>query len=107
MIDLSESNNYSKYQILCVDKQIKLKNYKYWKKYHDGELPSPLSRHMRSDQNDLSLEKRHTYNTRNKHVVYTPLALKQKYHASFLVCGLHDYNSLPLDIKIEPNYKKI
>ena len=60
---------------------------------------------MNTDHVQHSLEKQHTYNTRNKGIPNLPNISTKKYKDSFLAQGLRDYQLAPQKIKDSTNIK--
>ena len=59
-----------------------------------GDLPAILSEAIRTDSNHQSLNKMHTYSTRNKHVPKIPQCSTKSYSDSFLCHCIKNYSSL-------------
>ena len=101
---LSLQDVYKKYNILKIKSHlIKLENTKLWHKLHLDKLPLQLKQNMLHDEKKKSLTKNHSYNTRNKSLSNVPLAINNKYHRSFLVTGVVDYNTLEITIRNSKN----
>ena len=62
------AQNYQDSKILKIPNQITLEMCKLWHKHYLEELPHKLSKEMSHDHRKESLEKKHEYNTRNKHL---------------------------------------
>ena len=58
------------------------------------ELPMELNKALRTDSANRSLNKDHTYSTRNKHVPNLPKCSSKTYRDSFLYHCIKDYSSL-------------
>ena len=100
---LSLQDVYKKYNILKIKSLIKLENTKLWHKLHLDKLPLQLKQNMLHDENNKSLTKNHSYNTQNKSLLNIPLVVNNKYHWSFLVTGVVDYNTLEIAIRNSKN----
>ena len=61
------------------------------------ELPTELNKAIRTDSANRSLNKSHTYSTRNKHVPKLPKCSSKTYRDSFLYHCIKDYSSLTKD----------
>ena len=63
---------YKKLGVLQINKVIQLESSKMMYKSLRGELPQVLTEALRTDSNHQSLNKKHNYSTRNKHVPKIP-----------------------------------
>ena len=86
------SQNFHDNEILNVTQQIELELCKLWHKHYLGELPEKLSAEMAHNHKNEGLEKRHSYNTRNKHLHNVALAKCKHYSSSFLIKGNIEYS---------------
>ena len=59
-----------------------------------GDLPIELNKAIKTDSANRSLNKIHTYSTRNKHVPMLPKCTTKTYRDSFLYHCIKDYSSL-------------
>ena len=80
--------------ILSVVDLINLEMSKLWHKKSLGILPHNLELAMSTDHLNISLQKIHTYNTRQKNLENRPRSTQHQYHESFLVKGNRVYAQL-------------
>ena len=97
---------YNTYKILMLTELVELENYKTWYKHHNNLLPTKFSKIMSEDHKGGKLLKSHTYSTRRKNELNLPLATHTNYYSSFLVTGLSEYTSLPIDLKKEVKFHR-
>ena len=86
---------YRSHKILNVQQNIELECCKLWHKHYLGELPTKLAEEMSRNHKNQTLNKKHHYNTRNKHLINVALAKGKSYAGSFLVKGNVDYIKPP------------
>ena len=78
---------------------ITLENMKFGYKLINNKLPCKTSELCRLDHNNKSLEKSHTYSTRNKRVPNLPIKMNKTYRDSFLCKGPQSLLALPVETK--------
>ena len=80
-------------RILTVKEIVKLELNKLGFKLENKVLPSELSKCLRHDQHNKSLNKTHNCSTRNKAVPNNPKPKTSLYHNSFLCKSITEYQS--------------
>ena len=89
---------YQEQGILPIKNLVEFENLKVWYKYYHKLLPIRLSEIMTEDAKYKTIEKTHTYNTRQKDELNLPRA-DGLYKRTFFVKGLRDYTNLPNAVK--------
>ena len=89
--------NYEKERMLLVTELIENQRLGY--RLHEGNLPPKLEYLLWTDSKNKTLQKTHTYNTRQSTLPKLPNAKSKKFHCSFQLNSILAYNSLPLDIR--------
>ena len=87
----TDLSNYSTLKVLPLDKVIHLESSKIMYKSLTGELPAILTSSIKTDSNHQSLNKTHTYSTRNKHVPKLLCCTVKTYGNSFLCHCIKDF----------------
>ena len=77
---------------------IKLQNLKLGFKVQHSQLPENILAVCKTDSNQNSLKKHHSYNTRRKNEQNCPKPDTRWYQTSFLVKSISEYQSLPSSI---------
>ena len=95
---------YHKHGILPLSKMLLLELYKLGYKLCNDLLPPPLMVALKSDHKQVSTEKTHHYNTRNKNTPNLPKAINNRYRNSFLFKAISEYSKLPNAIKQQHSY---
>ena len=90
---------YKKHKILKFTEMINLEEIKFGYKQINKLLPAKLQYLVDHDHCGHPLNKKHTYNTRNKRIPNLPLVHSQKYLNSFLSRGINSYSSLSYSLK--------
>ena len=90
----TDSSMYKQLGMLQVKQIICLENSKLMFKSLRGDLPKMLTEAITTNQNCQSLNKSHTYLTRNKHLPKIPHCSVKLYRDSFLCHCIKDYSSL-------------
>ena len=88
------SRIYEAHNIPKLLQMVQIECCKLWQRHHLKLLPVKLAEIMSKDNKQHSLKKKHRYGTRNKHVLYTPLATNLLYRNSFFVKGLTMYQKI-------------
>ena len=91
--------NFQKEKMLRVTDLIKIENQRLGYRLHKGLLPSKLECLMWTDSKEKTLEKTHTYNTRQCKLSRLPKAQSKKFHSSFQFNSILAFNSVPLEIR--------
>ena len=87
----TDLSNYSTLKVLPLDKVIHLESSKIMYKSLTSELPAILTTSIKTDSNHQSLNKTHTYSTRNKHVPKLLRCTVKTYRNSFLCHCIKDF----------------
>ena len=90
---------FKKERILPIQKMIELEQCKMGYKLCHNLLPRNLAKCMLSDHRDISVQKVHKYQTRNKKTPNLPTAFSSKYRSSFLFTCIKEYSKLTTDLK--------
>ena len=90
---------FKKEKILPVQKLIALEECKMGYKLCHNLLPKNLGKCMLSDHRDVSVQKGHRYQTRNKKIPNLPSANSSKYRSSFLFTSIKEYSKLSTELK--------
>ena len=90
----TDLSTYKNLGILQVKQITCLETSKLMYKSLKGDIPKNLSEAIRTDSNRQSLNKSHTYSTRNKHVPKIPCCSVKTYRDRFLFHCIKDYSSL-------------
>ena len=87
----TDHSKYNALGILPLEKVILLESSKIMYKSLKGDLPLTLTKAIKTDPNHQSLNKTHTYSTRNKHVPKLPRCTVKTYRNSFLCHCIKDF----------------
>ena len=90
---------FKKEKILPVQKLIALEECKMGYKLCHNLLPKNLGKCMLSDHRDVSVQKGHRYQTKNKKIPNLPSANSSKYRSSFLFTSIKEYSKLSTELK--------
>ena len=90
---------FKKEKILPIQKMIELEQCKMGYKLCHNLLPKNLAKCMLSDHRDISVQKVHKYQTRNKKTPNLPPVASNKYRSSFLFTAIKEYSKLGTDLK--------
>ena len=92
-------------KFLTLDDMIKLENLKFSWKTVNKELPAKLHRCATTDQMELSLNKTHKYDMRNKRLPNMPVAKNKLYSSSIFCKGIKNFETLPAKLKACTDFK--
>ena len=84
--------------VLPVHKLIKLEQAKLGFRLCNNMLPVRLSEALLTDHKNMSIKKKHNYNTRCKQIPNLPSAHSAQYRNSFLCKAISTYSDLPVEI---------
>ena len=87
----TDHSKYNALGILPLEKVIQLESSKMMYKSLKGDLPPTLTKAIKTDPNHQSLNKTHTYLTRNKHVPKLPRCTVKTYRNSSLCHCIKDF----------------
>ena len=92
-------------KILPIQELIKLEQCKMGYKLCHNLLPKNLAKCMLSDHRDVSVQKVHKYQTRNKQIPNLPSVTNSKYRSSFLFTSISEYSKLGSELKEVKNLR--
>ena len=90
---------------LSIRNIINLEKCKFGWKLVNRQLPRALMRCALTSHKGDSLEKKHSYNTRNKNIPNKPHVKSRLYNESIFCSGIVKFNKLSNKLKKETNYR--